>query len=113
MNIALPFIIVSILIIFIIIYRSSIGEQSYQYVSNQGKRLYSKVAPYTYKEIRKKIKELKQDYTPQQYIGQVLIFAAGGGIITYLYFYNLIVSIIYAELAIAVFPYLNYLRCNR
>ena len=113
MNIALPFIIVAILIIFIIIYRSSVGEQTYQYVSNQGKKLYSKVAPYTYKEIRKKIKELKQDYTIQQYIGQVLIFALGGGIITYLYFYNLIVSIIYALIAVAAVPYLNYLRCKR
>lgn len=113
MNIALPFIIVAILIIFIIIYRSSVGEQTYEYVSNQGKKLYSKVAPYTYKEIRKKIKELKQDYTIQQYIGQVLIFALGGGIITYLYFYNLIVSIIYALIAVAAVPYLNYLRCKR
>ena len=113
MNIALPFIIVAILIIFIIIYRSSIGEQTYEYVSNQGKKLYSKVAPYTYKEIRKKIKELKQDYTIQQYIGQVILFALGGGIITYLYFYNLIVSIIYALIAVAAVPYLNYLRCKR
>ena len=113
MNIALPFIIVSILIIFIIIYRSNIGEQTYQYVNNQGKKLYSKVAPYTYKEIKKKIKELKQDYTVQQYIGQVIIFGFGGGIITYLYFYNLIVSIIYALIAIAAVPYLNYLRCKR
>ena len=113
MNIALPFIIVSILIIFIIIYRSSIGEQTYQYVNNQGKKLYSKVAPYTYKEIKKKIKDLKQDYTIQQYIGQVIIFGFGGGIITYLYFYNLIVSIIYALIAIAAVPYLNYLRCKR
>ena len=113
MNIALPFIIVSILIIFIIIYRSSIGEQTYQYVNNQGKKIYSKVAPYTYKEIKKKIKDLKQDYTLQQYIGQVIIFGFGGGIITYLYFYNLIVSIIYALIAIAAVPYLNYLRCKR
>ena len=113
MNIALPFIIVAILIIFIIVYRSSIGEQTYQYVSSQGRKLYSKVAPYTYKEIRKKIKELKQDYTPQQYIGQVLIFAVGGGIITYLYFYNLIVAIIYALIAVAAVPYLSYLRCKR
>lgn len=113
MNITLLFIIVAILIIFIIIYRSSVGEQTYQFVSRQGKKLYSKVAPYTYKEIRKKIKELKQDYTPQQYLGQVIIFGLGGGIITYLYFYNLIVSIIYALIAISAVPYLSYLRCKR
>ena len=113
MNITLLFIIVAILIIFIIIYRSSVGEQTYQFVSKQSKRLYSKVAPFTYKEIRKKIKELKQDYTPQQYIFQLIIFAAGGGVITYLYFYNLIVSIIYAIAAMSAVPYIRYLRCKR
>ena len=113
MNITLLFIIVAIMIIFIIIYRSSVGEQTYQFISVQGKKLYSKVAPYTYKEIRKKIKELNQDYTVQQYIGQVILFAAGGGIITYLYFYNLVVSIIYGLIAVSAVPYINYLRCKR
>jgi len=113
MNITLLFIIVAILIIFIIIYRSNAGEQTYQFISRQGGKLYSKVAPYTYKEIRKKIKELKQDYTPQQYIGQLILFAAGGGIITYLYFYNLVISIIYALVAVAAVPYIRYLRCKR
>ena len=113
MGIALPFIIIAIIIIFIIIYRSNAGEQTYQFVKKQGGKLYSKVAPFTYKEIRQKIKELKQDYTPQQYIGQLIIFALGGGIITYLYFYNLVVSIIYALIAVAAVPYLRYLRCKR
>ena len=113
MNITLLFIIVAILIIFIIIYRSSMGEQTYQFISKQGRKLYSKVAPYTYKEIRKKIRELKQNYTVQQYIGQVIIFALGAGIITYLYFYDLVVSIIYALAAVCAVPYINYLRCKR
>ena len=113
MNITLLFIIVAILIIFIIIYRSGMGEQTYKFVSVQGGKLYSKVAPYTYKEIRKKIKELNQDYTLQQYLVQVVLFAAGGGIITYLYFYSLVVSIIYAVAAITAVPYINYLRCKR
>ena len=113
MNITLLFIIIAILIIFLIIYRSKAGEQTYQYISTQSRRLYSKVAPYTYKEIRKKIKDLKQDYTPQQYIFQVIIFAIAGGGITYLYFYNIIISIIYALVAVAAVPYLSYLRCKR
>jgi len=113
MNITLLFIIVAIIAIFLVIYRSNVGEQTYQYINRQGKRLYSKVAPYTYKEIRKKIKDLKQDYTVQQYIGQVLLFAVGAGVVTYLYFYNLIVSIVYAVLAVTVVPYLSYLRCKR
>ena len=113
MNTTLLFIIVAALLIFLIIYRSSVGEQTYKYLKVQGGKLYSKVAPYTYKEIRKKIKNLGQDYTLQQYIGQVLLFAAGGGVITYLYFYNIIVSIIYAIAAVTVVPYINYLRCKR
>ena len=113
MNITLLFIIVAALLIFLIIYRSAVGDQTYKFVKVQSKRLFSKVAPYTYKEIRKKIKDLGQDYTVQQYIGQVILFAAGAGIISYLYFYSLIVSIIYALLAVSAVPYINYLRCKR
>lgn len=113
MNITLLFIIVAIIAIFLIIYRSSVGEQTYKYISNQSKRLYSKVAPYTYKEIKKKIKDLGQDYSIQQYIGQVILFGIGAGIVTYLYFYSLVVSIVYAIIAVAVVPYINYLRCKR
>jgi len=113
MSPTLIFIICAVILIFIVIYRSNTGEQAYKFVSAQTSRLYSKVAPFTYKEIRKKIKELKQDYTTQQYIVQTVIFAAGGGVITYLYFYNLVISIIYALLAATAVPYINYLRCKR
>lgn len=107
------FIIASILILFLIIYRSNTGEQVYKYISYQGRNLYSKVAPFTYKEIRKKIRDLGQDYTPTQYIGQLILFAVGAGLITYLYFYSLVTSIIYAVCATAVVPYINYLRCKK
>ena len=113
MSMQLLFIIASILIIFLILYRSNSGEQVYKYVSYHGRNLYSKVAPFTYKEIRKKIQELGQDYTPTQYIGQLLLFAIGAGLITYLYFYNLVTSIIYAVAATLVVPYINYLRCKK
>lgn len=113
MNITLVFIIVTVLVIFLIIYRSNMGDETYKFINKQGKKLYSKVAPYTYKEIKKKIKELHMDYSVQQYIGQVIIFAVGGGVVTYLYFYNLITSIIYAIAAVSVVPYINYLRCKR
>ena len=113
MNPILVFAICAVILIFIILYRSNTGEQAYRFVSAQGHKLYSKVAPFTYKEIRKKIRDLKQDYTIQQYIAQVALFAAGGGVITYLYFYNLIISIIYALIAVLAVPYINYLRCKR
>lgn len=113
MSPTLIFVICAVILIFIVIYRSNTGEQAYKFVSVQTSKLYSKVAPFTYKEIRKKIKDLKQDYTMQQYLGQVVIFALGGGIITYLYFYDLIISIIYGLLAVSAVPYINYLRCKR
>ena len=109
----LLFIIASVLIIFLVIYRSNAGEQVYRYVSYQGRSLYSKVAPFTYTEIRKKIRDLGQDYTPAQYVGQLILFAVGAGLITYLYFYNLVTSIIYAIAATLVVPYINYLRCKK
>ena len=113
MNITLIFIVVAIILVFIIFYRSAVGEDAYRYISSQGKKLYSKVAPYTYKEIKQKIKDMGQDYTTSQYIGQVVLFAVGAGVVTYLYFYSLIVSIIYAVVAVALVPYINYLRCKR
>lgn len=109
----IAYIIASILLLFVILYRSNVGEQTYKYVSRQGRRLYSKVSPYTYKEIRQKIRDLGQDYTVQQYIGQVLLFGIGAGVVTYLYFYSLVTSIIYGLLAVTVVPYLSYLRCKR
>ncbi len=113
MNPVIIFIICAIILVFIILYRSNTGEQAYKFVSVHGEKLYSKVAPYTYKEIKKKIKELNQDYTTKQYIGQLILFAAGAGIITYLYFYDIVISIIYAAIATFAVPYINYLRCKR
>lgn len=107
------FIIMAVILIFIVIYRSNAGEQTYTFINRQATKAYRKIAPYTYKEMSKKIKELKQDYTLQQYIGQVILFAVGGGVVTYLYFYNLIVSIIYGVIAVTAVPYLRYLRCKR
>ena len=44
---------------------------------------------------------------------QVVVFAVVAFGITYLYFYNIIISIIYALIAIAFIPYLAYLRCQK
>ena len=40
-------------------------------------------------------------------------FAAGAAVISYLYFYNLLISVIYAIVAVSFIPYLTYLRCKR
>ena len=113
MNITVIFIIVAIILIFVVIYRSNLGDKTYEYINAKARTLYSKVAPFTYQEIKKKIKDLGQDYSVQQYIVQALIFGGFAILVTYAYFQSLIVSIIYAFIAICFVPYVNYLRCKR
>lgn len=107
------FIISALILIFIVIYRNSNGKNVYKYFNNTIEPVYEKIAPYSYKLIRQKIKEMGQEYTPQQYIAQIVLFGGVAAVITFLYFYSIIISVIYAILAIIVIPYLNYLRCKR
>ena len=106
-------IIIGVILIFIVTYRSSTGSGVYKFINEQTTKLYDKYAPYSYKEMRKKIKSLGLDYTPRQYFVQVVLFAGIAGAIGYLYFYNLIVSIVYAVIAIIFIPYITYLRSKR
>ena len=105
--------IIAFIMIYVIVYRMNTGENVYKYISKNVSATYEKVSPYTFKSVREKVKELGQEYTPKQYFLQVSIFAIGAAIISYLYFYNLIISIIYAVCAISTVPYLAYLRCKR
>ena len=107
------FLLIALIAVFVISYRNSSGEKVYKYISKNAESIYDKYSPYSYKEVRKKVKELGQDYTKKQYLIQVTVFAAGAAIVTYLYFYNLIISIVYAIIAVNVIPYLQYLRCKR
>jgi hypothetical protein len=109
----LMIILIAIILIFIVIYRRNAGENVYKYIQKNLNYLYDKFAPYSFKEIRKKVKELGQDYTTRQYTIQIVTFAIFGFMVTYLYFYNIVVSLIYAIVAVAVIPFLTYLRCKR
>lgn len=107
------FVIVAVILIFVIAYRANSGQNIYKYISNQSASIYEKYAPYSFREIREKVKELGQEYTKRQYTIQVIIFSVSSFVVSYLYFYNIIISIIYALLSIVVIPYLTYLRCKR
>ena len=106
-------IIVLVIAVFVFTYRHNSGEKTYKYVSKNTGSFLGKYNKYSFKEVRKKIKELGQDYTKKQYLIQVSLFAAGAALVTYLYFYNLLISIFYAVIAIAFVPYLAYLRYKR
>lgn len=110
---AIIFIVVACIIVFIIAYRKNSGNNVYKYFSKQVGTIYEKYAPYSFKEVRQKVKDLGQEYSPRQYSIQVFVFAVAAFVISYLYFYNLIISVIYMMLSIIVIPYLTYLRCKR
>ena len=94
-------------------YRNNQGDNIYKYISKQFGAVYDKYAPYSFREIRQKVKDLGQEYTKKQYAIQISVFAIGAAIISYLYFYNIIISVFYALVAVSVIPYLTYLRCKR
>ncbi len=106
--------VVTVIAIFIVLYRNNSSSNNvYKFINKKMGVIYEKYAPYSFRVIREKIKELGQEYTPRQYAIQIVVFAVGAAVITYLYFYNIVVSIIYSCLAVAVIPYLTYLRCKR
>ena len=106
-------ILIGLIIIFIISYRTKKGESVYKFISEQAVNAYRKIEPYSFKTMREKVKELGLEYTPRQYIFQILLFAVLAGGISYLYFYNLAITIVYMVLAVSVIPYITYLRCKR
>ena len=97
----------------VILYRNYKGENVAKYITSQVETLYDKFAPYSFKMVREKAKELGQEFTAKQYMLQVVLLGGFAGIVTYLYFYNLLVSMVYVGVAILSVPYLAYLRYKR
>ena len=109
----LEIIVVGIIVLFIVTYRYSTGNGVYKFINQQVNNVYQKYAPYSYKEMRKKVRAMGMDYTPRQYLTQLVFFAGFAGAVGYMYFYDLIIAIIYAIIAIAFIPYVTYLRFKR
>ena len=99
--------------IFVVTYRKNTGENVYKFFADQVADAYNKYAPYSFKMVREKTKELGQEYTVRQYTSQVILFAGIAGGISYMYFYSIILAIFYATIAVLFVPYLAYLRCQR
>ena len=57
------FLLAAFVIVFVIAYRNSAGQNIYLYVSKTAGNLYDKYAPYSFKEVRQKVKDLGQEYT--------------------------------------------------
>ena len=106
-------IIVGIIILFVFIYRQNTGNNSYKFIARTVGNTYEKFSPYSFRVVREKAKELGQEYTTRQYTIQVVIFGVTAAFVSYLYFYSILWSLIYAAAAIAFIPYLAYMRCKK
>ncbi len=109
----MEYIIVAFLFTFALLYYIKKGDSLYKFVIDGANVIYDRYAPYSFKTIREKVRELGQDYTIKDYMVQLALFGGGALIVSYLYFYSIFVSIIYVIVAIALIPYLQYLRCKR
>ena len=101
------------LAIFVLIYRYSEDGKAYENFLNTVGGIYDRFAPYSFKMVREKAKELGQEFTTKQYITQIVLLGGFAAIIGYFYFYSILWAIIYATATIAFIPYLAYLRCQR
>lgn len=89
------------------------GDSMYKFVVDTGGTLYNKYAPYSYLQIREKVKSMGQDFTKRDYLIQIAIFSGFSFAVSYVYFYNLVISMVYMVLAVSFIPYLTYLRTKR
>lgn len=106
-------IIIAVILVFIYIYRKNTGDSSYKFINKTIGDTYNKYAPYSFKVVREKAKELGQEYTSRQYAAQIIIFGVSAAFVAYLYFYSILWSVVYAVAAILMVPYLAYMRCKK
>ena len=99
--------------IFVLSYRYNTGDNVYKFFGDTVSNVYNTYAPYSYREVREKSKELGYEYTPKQYMFQVLIMGGAAAVISYMYFFSIFVTIVYVVVAICFIPYLAYLRTQR
>lgn len=105
--------IIAVILVFIYIYRKNTGDSSYKFINKAIGNTYNKYAPYSFKVVREKAKELGQEYTSRQYAVQIIIFGVSAAFVAYLYFYSILWSVVYAVAAILMVPYLAYMRCKK
>ena len=113
MNYIPELVILLIIAAVVLIVRRNPGANAYKFVVNNATQMYDKYAPYSFKIVREKAKELGQEYTPREYLTQAGILGGIAAVIGYFYFYSIIIAVVYAIGAIAFIPYLSYLRLQR
>jgi hypothetical protein len=95
------------------IYRGVKDGKSYKSYLEKAGAVYDRFAPFSFKMVRDKAKDLGQEYTMRNYLTQIIVLGGIAGLIGYFYFYSLIWGLIYAGIAILLIPYIAYLRYQR
>jgi len=106
-------IILLVLFVAVLLYRRAKSGKSNKSILDTIGGIYDKYAPYSFKMVREKAKELGQEYTTRQYITQIFFLGGFAALVGYFYFYSVIWAAVYAIATIAFIPYLAYLRCQR
>lgn len=99
--------------LFVFAYRYNTGDNVYKFFADTVANIYNTYAPYSFREVHQKTKELGFEYTAKEYAFQVLLLGGAAAGITFIYFYNIIVSAVYTIIAVCFVPYLAYLRTQR
>ena len=105
--------IIIVIAVAVVMYRNYQGQNVGKYITSHVQVIYDKFAPYSFKMVRDKTKELGQEYTIRQYAIQTGMIAGFTAIVSYLYFYSVIITIVYTIISVCFVPYLAYLRCKR
>ena len=102
-----------VVVVGIYLYRVYQGQNVSRFFSDGVAGIIDKISPYSYRTVREKVKELGQEYTIRQYTIQLAAIGGFTAVITFLYFYNLTISLIYVIISSFIVPYLSYLRSKR
>ena len=74
-----------IIAIFVLTYRYNTGDNVYKFFADTVSNIYNTYAPYSFREVREKTKELGYEYTPRQYASQIGIMGGAAAFISFMF----------------------------
>ena len=98
---------------FVLAYRLFNGNNVSEFIKEKGSVIINKFAPYSFKVVNEKTKRLGQEYKFKDYLIHCVALGAFAAGVTYIYFYDLKVCILYIVVAVMIVPYLAFLRSKR
>ena len=101
------------IVLFVFFFRNYNGQSLKKFSLNKSSKYYSKFSNFSYSAVKEKAKELGRDFTFKEFLVRVVIIGGAAAVISYLYFYNIVITLIYIAGAICLVPYITYLNYKR